>query len=197
MPSGHRTLAGTVLFLNQVLPVYLLATCHHIPVTCSTSEIVKCTPDARPESPPRSVWPGVRPREGSGSASAVQVTRNESQVSRKAVAGSQRPHWSERNAPTATRGNERARAGEAGQRGPRSRPAARQLAHGLQEAPLPEAGTGSRAAWERWFPHTSFLSFEASRLSGYQLGSIRPFTVTEPGAPRLYRVEVTATGGVG
>lgn len=184
--------------MNQVLPMYLLATCHHIPVTCFTTEIVKCTADARPESSPRSVWPGVRPREGSGSASAVQVMRSESQVmSRKAVAGSQRPHRRERNAPTATRGYERARVGEAGQRGPRSRPAARQLAHGLQEAPLPEAGTGSRAAWERWFPHTSFLSFEASRLSGYQLGSIRPFTVTEPGAPRLYRVEVTATGGVG
>lgn len=130
MPSGHRTLAETVLFLNQVLPMYLLATCHHIPVTCFTTEIVKCTPDARPESPPRSVWPGVRPREGSGSASAVQVTRSESQVmSRKAVAGSQRPHRRERNAPTATRGYERARVGEAGQRGPRSRPAARQLAH--------------------------------------------------------------------
>lgn len=80
VPSGHRTPAGTVLFLNQVLPMYLLATCHHIPVTRSTSEIVKCTPDARPESPPHSVWPAVRPREGSGSASVVQITRNESQV---------------------------------------------------------------------------------------------------------------------
>lgn len=69
--SGHRTPMGTVLFLNWVLPMYLLATRHHVPVTCFTSEIVKCTPDACPESPPRSVWPGVRPRGVSGSASAV------------------------------------------------------------------------------------------------------------------------------